>query len=80
MHSYMRTGLTFNSVGLVILKLMTGTFYFCIVLFVFIIGTLLIIEAGKRYIRFRKDAAKVRDKEAKLGYEIGMMRQTLWHS
>jgi hypothetical protein len=28
MHSYMRTGLTFNSVGLVILKLMTGTFYF----------------------------------------------------
>ena len=35
---------------------------------------LLIIESGKRYMRFRKAIAALREKEAKLGYDIGVIK------
>ena len=74
MHSYMQTGLAFTSVGLLILKFLGGIFYVCIAFFFIILGGLLIIEAGKRYSRFRKAIRRLRQKEAKLGYEIGMIK------
>jgi hypothetical protein len=38
------------------------------------IGALLIIEAGKRYMRFRRAIATLREKEARLGYDTGIIR------
>jgi hypothetical protein len=38
------------------------------------LGALLIIEFGKRYLRFRRAIAVLRQKEAKLGYDIGMIK------
>ena len=73
MHSYMQTGLAFSSVGLVIMKFLVGALYFCAGLFFIIIGALLIVEAGKRYLRFRKAIVRLREKEAKLGYDIGVI-------
>ncbi len=70
MHSYMQTGLAFTSVGLLIMKFLSGVFYFCTGVFFIILGALLIIESGKRYIRFRRATAGLRKKEAKLGYDI----------
>jgi len=74
MHSYMQTGLAFTSVGLVIMKFLLGVFYFCVAAFFIILGILLIIESGKRYMRFRKAIARLREKEAKLGYDIGRIK------
>ncbi len=74
MHSYMQAGLTFCSVGLVIMKFLTGAFYFCASVFFVIIGAVLIIEAGRRYRRFRRDIVRLREREAKLGYDIGIIK------
>ena len=74
MHSYMQTGLAFTSVGLVIVKFLGGIFCACAGLFFVIIGAWQIMEAGKRYLRFRKAIVQLREKEAKLGYDIGMIK------
>ncbi len=74
MHSYMQTGLAFTSVGLLIMKFLGGPLYFCFGLFFIIVGALLILEAGKRYLRFRRAVVKLREKEAKLGYDIGTIK------
>ncbi len=74
MHSYMQTGLAFTSVGLLIVKFLGEIFYSCVGGLFIILGTLLIVESGKRYMRFRKAVARLREKEAKLGYEIGMIK------
>ena len=74
MHSYMQTGLAFTSVGLLIMKFLLGVFYFCGGGVFIILGVLLIIESGKRYVRFRRAIAALREKEAKLGYDIGMIK------
>jgi len=74
MHSYMQTGLAFTSVGLVIMKFLEGAYYFYFSIFFIIIGALMIIESGKRYMRFRRAIAWLREKEAKLGYDIGMIK------
>ncbi|MGD0918721.1 MAG: DUF202 domain-containing protein [Thermodesulfobacteriota bacterium] len=74
MHSYMQTGLAFTSVGLFIMKLLSGLFYFCAGTVFIILGVLLIAESARRYMRFRKAIRQLREKEAKLGYEIGMIR------
>jgi uncharacterized membrane protein YidH (DUF202 family) len=52
-HSYMQTGLAFTSVGLLIMKFLSGVFYFCAGGLFIILGALLIVESGKRYMRFR---------------------------
>jgi uncharacterized membrane protein YidH (DUF202 family) len=70
----MQTGLAFTSVGLLIMKFLSGIFYFCIGVFFIILGTLLIVESGKRYMRFRRAIARLREKETNLGYEIGMIK------
>ena len=74
MHSYMQTGLAFMSIGLVIMKFLSGLLYFCVGVFFIILGFLLIVEAARRYERFRKAIRKLRDKETKLGSDIGMVR------
>ena len=74
MHSYMQTGLAFTSVGLLIMKFLSGIFYFCVGGLFIILGAVLIVESGKRYMRFRRAIARLRQKEAKLGYEIGMVK------
>jgi uncharacterized membrane protein YidH (DUF202 family) len=72
MHSYMQTGLAFTSVGLVIIKFLEGLLYFCPGVFFIILGSLLIIESGKRYMRFRRAIRRLREKESSLGYDIGI--------
>ena len=74
MHSYMQTGLAFTSVGLFIMKFLSGLFYFCAGVVFIILGVLLIVESARRYVHFRKAIRKLREKETKLGYEIGMVR------
>jgi len=74
MHSYMQTGLAFTSVGLVIMKFLSGLLYFCAGVLFIIIGFLLIAESARRYVHFRKAIQKLREKETKLGSEIGMVR------
>jgi hypothetical protein len=56
------------------MKFLAGIFYFCIGVFFIILGALLIFESGKRYMRFRRAIARLREKETKLGYEIGMIK------
>jgi len=67
----MQTGLAFTSVGLVIMKFLSGLLYFCTGVFFIILGFLLIVEAARRYERFRKAIRKLCGKETKLGCEIG---------
>jgi uncharacterized membrane protein YidH (DUF202 family) len=67
----MQTGLAFTSVGLVIMKFLMGLLYFCTGIFFIILGFLLIVEAARRYVRFRKAIRTIRKKETKLGSEIG---------
>ena len=74
MHPYRQTGLAFTSVGLVIMKFLLGIFYACAGLFFIIVGAFLIMEAGKRYLRFRRAIAQLREKEARLGYDIGAIK------
>jgi uncharacterized membrane protein YidH (DUF202 family) len=74
MHSYMQTGLAFTSVGLLIMKFLSGLLYFCTGVASIILGFLLIVESARRYVHFRKAIRKLREKETKLGYEIGMIR------
>ncbi|MGO9138066.1 MAG: DUF202 domain-containing protein [Syntrophales bacterium] len=74
MHSYMQTGLAFTSVGLAIMKFLSGLFYFCAGVVFIIMGVLLIGESAKRFVHFRKAIRKLREKETKLGYEIGMVQ------
>jgi uncharacterized membrane protein YidH (DUF202 family) len=74
MHSYMQTALAFSSVGLVMMKFLTGLFYFCVGVLFITIGAFLLIEAGRRYMRFRRAIAELREKEARLGYDIGIIR------
>ena len=74
MHSYMQTGLAFTSVGLFIMKFLSGLLYFCAGLVFIILGVLFIAESARRYVHFRKAIRKLREKETKLGYEIGMVR------
>jgi uncharacterized membrane protein YidH (DUF202 family) len=74
MHSYMQTGLAFTSVGLFIMKFLSGLFYLCAGVAFVILGVLLIVESARRYGHFRKAIRKIREKEAKLGHEIGMVR------
>ena len=74
MHSYMQTGLAFVSVGLVIIKLLSGILYLFIGILLMILGGLLIIESGRRYVRFRKAIRLLREKEAKLGYQLGTIK------
>jgi uncharacterized membrane protein YidH (DUF202 family) len=71
MHSYMQTGLAFTSVGLVIMKFLIGLLYFCTGIFFIILGFLLIVESARRYTHFRKAIRTIREKETKLGSEIG---------
>ena len=73
MHSYMQTGLAFTSVGLVVIKFLVGILYLVAGVFFMIVGGLLIVESGRRYVRFRKAVHLLRVKEASLGYEIGTM-------
>jgi uncharacterized membrane protein YidH (DUF202 family) len=73
MHSCMQAGLAFCSVGFVIMKFLTGVFYFCASVFFIILGTVLIIEAGRRYVRCRRDIVRLREREAKLGYDTGII-------
>ena len=73
MHSCMQAGLAFCSVGLVIIKFLTGVFYFGAGFLVIILGALLIIEAGRRYMRFRRAIVRLRKSEAKLGYDTGIV-------
>jgi hypothetical protein len=42
--------------------------------FFIIVGALLIIEARRRYMRFRRAIGRLREKEASLGYHIGVIR------
>jgi sulfite exporter TauE/SafE len=74
MHSYMQTGLAFTSVGLVIMKFLNGLLYFCAGVVFIVLGLLLIAESGRRYVHFRKVVRKLREKETKLGYEIGIVQ------
>ena len=74
MHSYMQPGLAFTSVGLFIMKFLSGLFYFCVGLVFIILGVLLIAESVRRYMNFRDAIRKVREKETKLGSEIGRVR------
>jgi len=74
MHSCMQAGLAFCSVGLVIMKFLTGIFYVCAGVFFIILGALLIIEAGTRYRRFRRAIVRLREKEANVGYDIGIIK------
>ncbi len=74
MHSYMQTGLAFTSVGLLIIKFLTGFFYFGVGILFIILGGLLILESGRRYARFRGAIKLLRNKEAQLGYEIGKIK------
>jgi len=74
MHSYMQTGLAFISVGLVIIKFLGGIFYLCTGMLLMILGGLLIIESVRRYVRFRKAIRLLREKEAKLGYDLGTIK------
>ena len=73
MHSYMQTGLAFTSVGLVVIKFLGGILYLIAGVFFMIVGALLIFESGRRYVRFRKAVRLLREKEARLGSEIGTM-------
>jgi uncharacterized membrane protein YidH (DUF202 family) len=74
MHSYMQTGLAFTSVGLFIMKFLSGLLYFCAGLVFIVLGVLLIAESARRYAHFRKAIRKIREKEIKLGSDIGMIR------
>ncbi|HVN97564.1 MAG TPA: DUF202 domain-containing protein [Syntrophorhabdaceae bacterium] len=74
MHSYMQTGLAFTSVGLLIMKFLGGIPYICAAGFLILLGALLILESVRRYVRFRRAVAKLRRKETKLGYDIGMTK------
>ena len=74
MHSYMQTGLAFTSVGLFIIKFLSGLLYVCAGAVFVILGFLLIVESARRYIRFRQAIRKLREKEIKLGYDIGLER------
>lgn len=74
MHSYMQTGLAFTSVGLLIIKFLGGLLYFCSGIIFIILGVLLIAESARRYVRFRKAIRKLREKEARLGYDIGVIK------
>jgi uncharacterized membrane protein YidH (DUF202 family) len=73
-HSYMQTGLAFTSVGLFIMKFLKGLLYFCAGVAFIILGIFLITESARRYLHFKKAIRKLREKETKLGYEIGMVR------
>jgi uncharacterized membrane protein YidH (DUF202 family) len=74
MHSYMQTGLAFTSVGLVVIKLLGGLLFFYTGIMLMILGGALILEAARRYVRFRKAIRALRKKEAELGYEVGTIR------
>ena len=65
----------FFLVGLLIMKFCWVFFISCAGAFFITLGTLLIIESGKRYMRFRKAIAGLREKEAKLGYDIGTIKE-----
>jgi uncharacterized membrane protein YidH (DUF202 family) len=58
----------------VVIKFLVGALYFCFGVLFIIFGALLIIEAANRYRRFRRAIARLREKEAKLGYDTGMVR------
>jgi len=74
MHSYMQTGLAFTSVGLFIMKFLSGLLYFCAGLVFIVLGVLLIAESARRYAHFRKAIRKIREKETKVGSDIGIIR------
>jgi uncharacterized membrane protein YidH (DUF202 family) len=74
MHSYMQTGLAFTSVGLVVIKFLGGFLYVCAGIMLMILGGALILEAARRYVRFRRAIRALRKKEAELGYEVGTIR------
>ena len=63
-----------TSVGLFIMKFLSGLFYFCAGLVFIVLGVLLIAESARRYAHFRKAIRKIREKETKLGCDIGMVR------
>jgi len=71
MHSYMQTGLAFTSVGLVIVKFLGGILAVVTGACFMTLGGLLIMEAGRRYVRFRRAIRLLRRKEAELGYDVG---------
>jgi uncharacterized membrane protein YidH (DUF202 family) len=71
MHSYMQTGLAFTSVGLVIVKFLGGILAVVTGACFMALGGLLIMEAGRRYVRFRRAIRLLRRKEAELGYDVG---------
>jgi hypothetical protein len=74
MHSYMQTGLAFGSVGLVVMKFLAGVGYLVVGGCFILVGASLIIEAGRRYLRFRRAIAALREREARLGLGIGTVR------
>lgn len=73
MHSYMQTGLTFASVGLVLVKLLGGVLSMATGSCFMALGGFLIFEAGKRYFRFRRAIRLLRGKEAEMGYDVGII-------
>jgi cytochrome c-type biogenesis protein CcmH/NrfF len=56
------------------MKFLSGLLYFCSGVVFIVLGFLLIAESARRYVRFRKAIQKLREKETKLGYEIGRVR------
>jgi hypothetical protein len=74
MHSYMQTGLAFTSVGIAIIKFLEGFFYSLIGILLMAVGALLIVEAARRYVRFRRAIKELRAREARLGYRVGSIK------
>jgi len=58
----------------IIMKFLSGLLYFCAGVVFIILGFLLIGESARRYAHFRQAIRKIREKETKLGSEIGMVR------
>jgi hypothetical protein len=56
------------------MKFIAGVVCFAFGIFFIVLGGLLIVESGRRYIRFRKAVRMLRNKEAQMGFEIGKIQ------
>jgi hypothetical protein len=56
------------------MKFLSGLLYFCAGLVFIVLGVLLIAESARRYAHFRKAIRKIREKETKIGSDIGIVR------
>ena len=69
----MQTGLAFTSTFRS-MKFLSGVYYFCAFSIFICIGVFLINESRKRCMCLRKAIAGLREKEAKLGFDIGTIK------